>query len=60
MTDMAPQNALLRSLLPEDLDRLKPYLHLFDLKLGEVIYEMEEPVTWVYFPEVGLLSRSSP
>ena len=56
MTDMAPQNALLRSLLPEDLDRLKPHLHLCELQLGEVIYEMEEPVTWVYFPEVGLLS----
>jgi len=35
---------------------LKPHLHPFDLRLGEVIYEMEEPVTWVYFPEVGLLS----
>jgi CRP-like cAMP-binding protein len=56
MIDTAPQNALLRSLLPHDLERLEPHLHPFDLQLGEVIYEMEEPVTWVYFPEVGLLS----
>jgi CRP-like cAMP-binding protein len=56
MADIAPRNALLRSLLADDLERIRPHMQLVNLGLGEVIYEMEDPVTWVYFPEVGLLS----
>jgi len=56
MRDHAPDNALLRSLSPEDLDRLRPHLELVDLRTGEVLYEMEDPVECVYLPEVGLLS----
>lgn len=54
--DDAPENALLRSLSKADLDALKPHLHLVDLKTGSTLYEMEDPVEWVYLPEVGLLS----
>ncbi len=53
---IAPENALLRSLLPEDLQRLQPHLESVELVVGGVLYEMEDPVTWVYFPEIGLLS----
>ena len=56
MTRFPPDNALLRSLAPDDLDRLKPHLELVDLRTGEVLYEMEDPIEWVYLPEVGLLS----
>jgi hypothetical protein len=56
MTEVAPDNALLRSLSSADLETLRPHLHRFELKTGGTLYEMEDPVDWVYLPEVGLLS----
>lgn len=56
MARFAPDNALLRSLSAADLAELEPHLKSFDLKTGETLYEMEDPVEWVYLPEVGLLS----
>jgi CRP-like cAMP-binding protein len=51
-----PDNALLRSLSAEDLERLTPHLELFAVETSKVLYEMEDPIDWVYLPEVGLLS----
>jgi len=51
-----PDNALLRSLSPDDFRALKPHLKLFELRTGAVLYEMEDLVDWVYLPETGLLS----
>ena len=56
MAQFAPDNALLRSLSKADLGKLEPHLDLIDLKTGATLYEMEDPVDWVYLPEVGLLS----
>lgn len=56
MVAFTPDNALLRSLSVDDLQALKPHLELFDLRIGDVLYEMEDPVDWVYLPETGLLS----
>lgn len=56
MTEFSPANALLRSLSKNDLHQLEPPLELIDLRLGEVLYEMEDPIDWVYLPEIGLLS----
>ncbi|MDO9222363.1 MAG: Crp/Fnr family transcriptional regulator [Caulobacter sp.] len=56
MAKPAPNNALLRSLSHADLMQLEPHLKLFELKTGATLYEMEDPVEWVYLPEVGLLS----
>jgi CRP-like cAMP-binding protein len=56
MPQIAPANALLRSLLRSDLKKIEPHLHLVELKTGATLYEMEDPVEWVYLPEVGLLS----
>ena len=56
MAHFVPNNALLRSLSTADLDGLEPSLNLIDLKTGATLYEMEDPVDWVYLPEVGLLS----
>ena len=56
MPEIAPDNALLRSLSRTDLEKLEPHLQLVDLKTGTTLYEMEDPVEWVYLPEVGLLS----
>jgi CRP-like cAMP-binding protein len=49
-------NALLRSLSEEGLDSLSQRLEPFPLRINKVIYNMEDPIDWVYFPEVGLLS----
>lgn len=51
-----PANALLRSLSDEDWRELGPYLQRLDLQLGATLYETEDVVRWVIFPEVGLLS----
>ena len=56
MAKFAPVNALLRSLSPADLAKLEPHLQLIELKTGATLYEMEDPVDWVYLPEEGLLS----
>jgi len=56
MPQIAPANALLRSLLRSDLKKIEPHLHLVELKTGATLYEMEDPVEWVYLPEIGLLS----
>ena len=56
MTQFSPGNALLRSLSKKDLEELRPHLELVDLTVGQVLYEMEDPINWVYLPEVGLLS----
>jgi CRP-like cAMP-binding protein len=56
MIDIAPHNEMLRSLAPEDLATLRPHLEMVTLRLAGVIYEMDDPARWVYFPEAGLLS----
>jgi len=56
MKNLSPANALLRSLSKADLAELRPHLDLIDLKTSATLYEMEDPVKWVYLPEVGLLS----
>jgi CRP-like cAMP-binding protein len=56
MADIGPQNGLLRSLAPQDLAILGPHLQRVPLRLGAVLYEMDAPARWVYFPEAGLLS----
>ena len=56
MARISPVNALLRSLSTADLEKLEPHLQLIELKTGATLYEMEDPVEWVYLPEEGLLS----
>ena len=56
MAQFSPDNALLRSLSKKDLEALRPHLELVDLKVSQVLYEMEDPIDWIYLPEVGLLS----
>lgn len=51
-----PNNALLRSLATPDWEKLKPHLEPVDLEAGGTLYEVGDPLTWVYFPEIGLLS----
>lgn len=55
----APGNKLLQSLTAGDRERLEPHLEPVELELGSTLYEMGDPVKWVVFPELGLLSLIS-
>jgi CRP-like cAMP-binding protein len=52
-------NAFLSGLPPASLATLADHLTPIDLTLGAVIYRIEAPVEWVYFPENSLLSMLS-
>jgi CRP-like cAMP-binding protein len=51
-----PGNLLLRSLAQSDLDRLARDLRGVDVPAGKVLYEPEDPVDTVWFPETGAIS----
>jgi len=50
------QNHLLDALPPDDYVRLKPYLELVPMKLGEVLYEPGARLRYVYFPTTSIVS----
>ena len=56
----APRNRLLAAVPPEDLARLWLRLQPVELALRQVLTAPEEPVTAVYFPESGYVSRLAP
>jgi CRP-like cAMP-binding protein len=53
---LLPSSRLLISLLPEDLDALRPHLQPVDMALGTVLFETGDPIDRVYFPYTGLIS----
>jgi CRP-like cAMP-binding protein len=52
-------NLLLRSLSADDYHELQKHLRPVGYRSGHVLYEPEDPVEWVYFPESGLVSLIS-
>lgn len=56
---MPTANALLGSLSPQDYQALRRHLRPVGWRAGHVLYEPEDPVDWVYFPESGLVSLIS-
>ncbi|HYC02009.1 MAG TPA: Crp/Fnr family transcriptional regulator [Azospirillaceae bacterium] len=52
-----PENRLLRSLPPEDLEALLPRLVAVDLPLRMLLHEAGEPITHVYFVQEGVVSQ---
>ncbi|HMK31134.1 MAG TPA: Crp/Fnr family transcriptional regulator [Terriglobales bacterium] len=51
-----PGNLILAELSADESMRLRPYLTLVPLKPGEVLWEQNEPISFVYFPTSGLVS----
>ena len=51
-----PANNLLAVLPAADYERLIPHLKLVPLPLRKVLYEADEPITQVYFPNKALVS----
>jgi CRP-like cAMP-binding protein len=52
-------NALLRALSPADYHLLQTHLRPVGYRSGHVLYEPEDLIDWVYFPESGLVSLIS-
>jgi len=50
-------NKLLTMLPGEDFARLLPYLEPVSLSCGEALYELEEPIREVYFPESAVITH---
>lgn len=51
-----PANKILSALPHEEFERLLPNLHEVNLKLGEIVYQPEEPIESVYFVNRGIVS----
>jgi CRP-like cAMP-binding protein len=49
-------NRLLCSLSPSDLSRLRPYLEPVKLRLGESLYQPQDRIRYIYFPETAIIS----
>jgi CRP-like cAMP-binding protein len=50
------KNKLLAALSHEEYERLSPHLEVVDLPHGQVLYEMNGPVRYAYFPFNALIS----
>lgn len=50
-------NAVLRSLPNDEFERLAPYLHRVPMERGQVLFGSEEPLTHLWFPESGAVTR---
>jgi CRP-like cAMP-binding protein len=55
----APENRILASLTTTNYQQLIPKLKRFDLIFGENIYKLNEVISHVYFPEIGIISLLS-
>lgn len=53
---MAARNQLLHRMSEADRLALAADLHLVTLAAGEILYEPDYPVEWVYFPDTAVLS----
>jgi CRP-like cAMP-binding protein len=54
------ENRILSALPRADYHRLAPHLELVNLSLGQVIYDVGEPIAEIYFPLGSLVSLISP
>lgn len=50
------RNDILRALLSSEYKHLSPVLEQVELKLGELIYQADQPIEYVYFPETAVVA----
>lgn len=55
-TSFSTRNYILNSLPKEDLDRLLPDLERVELPHGKIIFQPDEKIKYVYFPETAMIS----
>jgi CRP-like cAMP-binding protein len=56
ITHSLQQNHLLAALSKPEIDRLSTRMELVALKLGDVIYEPDQPLHYAYFPTTSIIS----
>jgi CRP-like cAMP-binding protein len=49
-------NGILAALPPDEYQRILPHLEPFDFEVGRVLYELEGPIDYMYFPYRALVS----
>ncbi|MBW4419139.1 MAG: Crp/Fnr family transcriptional regulator [Myxacorys californica WJT36-NPBG1] len=54
--DRSTQNKLLSALSEGEYERLVPYLEFVSLPFKQVLYEPNQPIEYVYFPNSGVIS----
>lgn len=54
--DRPPGNRILAALPPAEYRRLQSYLRLVPLKRGKVLWEPNQPIESIYFPNSGMIS----
>jgi CRP-like cAMP-binding protein len=55
-TNFLVKNDILRALLNSEYKHLRPMLEQVDLKLGEIIYQADQRIDHVYFPETAVVA----
>ena len=50
------KNRLLAALPAEEYERLVPHLELVSLQVNQILYEIGEPIEYVYFPHHAIVS----
>lgn len=53
---MNTRNQILAKLGRDEFERLRPELEEVSLRFKQKLYEQDEPIEWVYFPESGVIS----
>jgi CRP-like cAMP-binding protein len=51
-----PKNHILAALPADAYQRLLPHLEAVDLPSGKIIYEIDEPISYLYFPSNAMIS----
>ncbi|MBD0389977.1 MAG: Crp/Fnr family transcriptional regulator, partial [Nostoc sp. C3-bin3] len=51
-----PRNQLLAALSKQEYERLVPYLETVYLPLKQTLYEVNEPIQYIYFPQTSVIS----
>jgi len=54
--DLPVPNRFLAALPQDDLKRLRPHLETVDAPLRKILFEMGEPIPYLYFPDGGMTS----
>jgi len=55
-SNSSPRNRLLAALPPAEYEQLQPYLEPVALEFKQILYQVREPIEYVYFPNKGVIS----
>lgn len=50
------KNKILSSIPPDQFERIQPFIESFEFSRGRVLYELDESIEYIYFPESAMVS----